>query len=160
MGMPIRVPWWYTGYQESKDQFPTSKEEREQFFIFSPFMSMEDTTPEMLIAALVAIKIAKMPKGLEVLKALGIEYLKTIGKSIQALEEASTQGWLNCWINQKLSLRVMRRLGLITAQDAASLESSYNSMFTVVMAKEAVYDTITALGSFAKGVVPFAGLGK
>lgn len=145
--------WWERGeyYKRQKEiveGYPKSKEEREQFFIFSPFTQVEDATPEMLIAALAAIKIAKMPKGLEILRDLGTEYLKTIGKIITALEVSSTTNWLNCWINQKLSLRVCRRMGLITGGDAASLESSYNMMFNVVMAKEAIVDTITALGSF------------
>ena len=156
MSFNVIVPWFDPANQQVKEQFPKTQEERENFFIFSPFMNIEDTSLETMILALAAIKIAKMPNGLEVLRDLGIQYLKTIGTTLQALEEASTQGWLPCWINQKLSLRVLRRLGLITAGDAASLESSYNMMFNVVIAKEGIVDTITALGSFAKGVAPLA----
>lgn len=146
---PLWVAWEnWKKHAEDKGTLPTTQEERDDFFVFSPFSRIEDATPEMLIAALVAVKVAKQPKGLETLKALGVEYLKTIGKIMTALEGASTSNWLNCWINQKLSLRVCRRMGLITGHDAASLESSYNMMFNVVMAKEAIVDTITALGSF------------
>lgn len=148
---PLWVAWEnWKKHADEEGTLPTTQEERDDFFVFSPFSSIEDATPEMVIAALAAIKVAKMPKGLEVLRDLGTEYLKTVGKIMVALEAASTSNWLNCWINQKLSLRVCRRMGLITGHDAASLESSYNMMFNVVMAKEAIVDTITALGSLSQ----------
>lgn len=148
---PLWVAWENWKKQaEDKDTLPRTQEELDTFFIFSPFTSIEDATPEMLIAALVAVKVAKQPKGLETLKAIGVEYLKTIGKIMTALESASTSNWLNCWINQKLSLRVCRRMGLITGHDAAALDSSYNMMFNVMQAKAAIVDTITALGSLSQ----------
>lgn len=129
----------------------------EQFFTFSPFLFQRDNTLEMLAIAFIVLKVAKQPDGLKTLKELGLQYIKTCGEVLKALEGASGGNWLICWINQKLSLRVLKRLGLVTVGDYASLEASYNSMFTVISAKEAIVDTITAVGSFTNVL---GGLGK
>ena len=63
MSFNVIVPWFDPANQQVKEQFPKTQEERENFFIFSPFMNIEDTSLETMILALAAIKIAKMPNG-------------------------------------------------------------------------------------------------
>jgi len=138
---------------EASKEFPTTEEDQTQFFLFSPFIiGTDDPFLEQMLLALVAVKVAKTPEGLKVLRDLGIEYLRTIGKTLVALEDASTSNWVNCLLNQKLSMRVMRRLGLLTNTDYNTLNADYNQILKWVLLKEGITDTFQALGSFAKGV--------
>lgn len=130
--------------------YPTG-EDRDSLFIFSPFNISYDPTIEFLLMALVAVKLTKTDKGLSVLRDIGVQYLKTLGNVLTELESSSSSNWVTAWINQKLSMRVLRRLGLVTNEDFAHLDSSYNLMFTQLYAKEGIVDTFTALGTFFKG---------
>lgn len=142
-------------YNEAKGKklgyYPTG-EERDTFFIFSPFLSVEEAAFEQILLVLFALKLSKTPEGLTVLKELGIQYLKTLGKVLEELAYSSASGWLVALINSKLNLRICRRLGLMTANEAATLESSYNSIFIATIVKEGIVDSLGSLGSMFKGL--------
>lgn len=140
--------------KEPSEVFPSPEDEANmsQFFVFSPFISpVGDQELEMMILLLAVVKLAKTPEGLKVLRDLGVKYLDTLGKTLIALEHSSSSNWLTALINQKLSLRVMRRLGLISATEAAGLEASYNWIFNAMYTKGFIVDTVSALTSFGLG---------
>lgn len=132
-------------------ELPQTPEDRENFFIFTPFYGQDGIGLEQVVILLISVKLAKTPEGLKVLRDLGIQYLKTLGVTLEALERSSSQSWLTALINQKLSLNVFRRLGLISATDAMRLEVDYNHIFSITMAKEGITETLTALGTFFSG---------
>lgn len=131
---------------------PDDKDAVTQFYLFSPYVSAEDPFLETMILALVGVKLMKTPEGLKVLRDLGVEYMKTVGKIVGELESSSSSNWMTALINQKLCLRVCRRLGLISTVEAATLDSSYNWIYDRNSLITGIADTFTGLGTFAKGV--------
>lgn len=156
---PVRPPT-----EEEAPDLPTPPPPEEQadmtqFMIFSPFVMPVDIGIEPLLLLLGIVKLAKTDEGLKVLKDLGIEYLKTVGRVVSEIAMSSTQNWLTALLNQKLVGRICKRLGLISAHEMATLESSYHWIFATVIVKEGITDTLSALGTFASGVAPLLGAG-
>ena len=138
-----------------KETFPSAEDiaGQTQFFMFSPFLTpIEDPLFEQMIMGLVAVKLAKTPEGLKVLRDIAVQYLKTVSNIVSQLEESSSANWVTAMINQNLCLRICRRLGLISQTEAERLISKYTYMFNALMLKEGITETFTALGSFAKGI--------
>jgi len=142
---------------KTKPSFPEQDNPTTQRFLFSPLLIPSEGQLEQLVLLLGIVKLSKSPEGLKVLQAVAVQYLKTLGTTLEALETSSSSNWLTAIVNQKLSLRVMRRLGLITATEAANLEADYNYIFHITIAKEGIVEGLTAAGSLAKGL---SGFGK
>lgn len=123
-----------------------------QRFLFSPFTIPDETQLQQLIILLGIAKLSKTSEGLKVLQAVGVQYLKTLGTTLQALESSSSSNWLTAIVNQKLSLRVMRTLGLLSATEAANLEADYNYIFHVTIAKEGIVEGLAAAGTLARAL--------
>lgn len=129
---------------------PESTEEQNQFFIFSPFMTVEETPLEQYLLYLLALRLMKTPDGLKTLRELGVQYLKTIGSVIGELEGASAAHWSVALVNQMTAVRVYRRLGLMTANEAAQLAADYKWLWNLLLSKDAIVDTLNGLANLTR----------
>lgn len=75
-----------------------------------------DTVYNQLLMALVILKIARMPKGMELLKTLGKELIKGAFDSLHALGQASAGNKVSSWANPYLVSLVLERFGFVARE--------------------------------------------
>lgn len=138
----------------AKDPETLTEDEQALAFILSPVKipRVRDIGIEELVLILAVVKLSKMPDGLKTLQAIATKYLDTVAKTLVALEAGASSNWLTAIVNQKLSLRVLRNLGLLTPGEALNLEQDYNYIFHITIAKEGIVEGLAAAGTLAKGI--------
>ena len=70
-------------------------------------------SPEHLIMLLIAIKLLRTPQGLEVIKALGKEFIKGIFDTMHSMGQAAAGNKVAAWANPYLTSLVFERFGFV-----------------------------------------------
>lgn len=123
------------------------------------------------VVLLVGIKrLSESPEGLKVLRDLGMEYLRTIGKVISTLSQSSSAHVISCAMNQYVACTIYQRLGLMSPHDAAETRAWLDHQTGEAMLTERAGQSLGALttlvnstttgggetGSYAAGLGAFA----
>ena len=111
---------------------------------------------EGLLIVVLIKKLLGSDKGLEVVKTLGQEYLKQIGKVITGVNISSASNTYNCLINGYQTTNIYKRLGIISAHDAIQTNAWLDHFFGEMLKQGYFKDSIGGLMNLGGQVIQAA----
>lgn len=99
---------------------------------------------DKLLMAFILVKLSKTPKGLEVIKVLGREFIKGIFDTLHALGQASAANSVSAWANPYIVNNVLDRFGFVNT-DASSEFKIGLSVVAGAKIAEGFIDTIQGI---------------
>lgn len=109
--------------------------------------TLEFSLKELLIYGII-LKLMKTPEGLEVLKALGKEFIKGMFDTLHALGQASSANKVSSWANPWIVSLVLERFGFIRPEQLGRLQLGL-SVITGATVAEGFLDTIQGFFPFS-----------
>jgi len=104
---------------------------------------------QQLIILLIAVKLSKTPQGLEVIKALGKEFIKGIFDTMHSMGQAAAANKVAAWANPYLTSLVFERFGFVDSDRMAEFRIGL-SVISGAGVAEGFLDTLQGLFPFSK----------
>ena len=91
----------------------------DEIALFSPF-AIDDVDQELVLlgAGVVGLYLSKTDKGMGILKTISEQYFKTIASIVSSVAKGGSSHVISSLTAQMTIVRMMRRLGLISQQEA------------------------------------------
>ncbi len=114
-------------------------------FQATPYMVAGGNEVQTLALVAVGVKLLKTEKGQTILRDIAVKYLDNLGKIVSTLEHSSSSNWLTCAMNQRLCARVLKNLGMISADEASEYMSWLTWVVGAMITKGYITETVGAL---------------
>ena len=139
-----------------------TKQDLDDFMLFSPF-ALEDVDQElvMLGAVGVGLYLSKTDRGMKLLETMVKEYFGTIKGIIGDVARGSSTHMFSSMTAQMMTMRMLRRLGLITNAEANTIHHEIIWTINKIIAQQMVGDISHAVGTVfgGAGTAILAGVG-
>jgi len=104
-----------------------------------------------LLIAMVAARYTNTPKGQQLLAQVVIEYLKSMAKVVSSMQPASAANWLNALMNQRTTINMLARVGLISPYDQFSESVWLDHVLAEMLKLSYTQETIGSLTTLVTG---------
>ena len=130
-----------------------TEKDLEDFMLFSPF-ALEEVDQELIMfgAAAIGLYLSKTDRGMKLLETMVNRYFGTISNIVSSVAKGGSTHLFSSLTAQMITIRMMRRLGLITNQEANAIQSELMWTINKIIAKEMVGDISHAVGTVFGGV--------
>lgn len=119
--------------------------------LFSPII-IEDVDEELVLfgAAAVGLYLSKTDKGMDILNTLAKQYFTTIASIVSSVQKGGSTHPISSMTAQMVTVRMLRRLGLISRQEANAIHHELVWAINKV-AVPAILESITGVGTMVFG---------
>ncbi len=131
----------------------------DEFMAFSPF-ALEDIDQELIMfgAAAIGLYLSKTDRGMKLLDTMVKQYFGTISEVVGSVAKGGSTHLFSSLTAQMITIRMMRRLGLITNSEANQIHGQLQWTINKIIAKDIIGDITHAVGTvfgggFAKALV-------
>ncbi len=133
-----------------------TKDDLNDFMIFSPFTLKEDIDQELVIfgAAAVGAYLSKTDRGMKLLDTMVKQYFGTISNIVSSMARGGSTHLFSSLTAQMITVKMMRRLGLVTNAEANQIHGQLQWTINKIIAEDLVADITHAVGQV------FGGAGK
>jgi hypothetical protein len=104
-----------------------------------------------LLVSMVAARYTNTPKGQQLLAQMVIEYLRSMAKVISSMQTASSANWLNALMNQRTTINMLARVGLVSPYDQFSESVWLDHVFAEMLKLSYTQETIGSLTTLVTG---------
>lgn len=128
-----------------------TRDDLDNFMLFSPF-AMDDVDQELVVfgAAAIGLYLSKTERGMKLLETMVKKYFETITSLTSSMAKGGSTHVISSLTSQMITIRMMRRLGLISQQEANAIHSSLIDIANKVLAP-AIIESITGVGTMVFG---------
>ena len=132
-----------------------SEKDLDEFMAFSPF-ALEDIDQELVMfgAAAIGLYLSKTDRGMKLLDTMVKQYFGTIADVVSSVAKGGSTHLFSSLTAQMITIRMMRRLGLITNAEANQIHGQLQWTINKIIVKDIIGDITHAVGTV------FAGAGK
>jgi len=136
---------------EKIEKGQAEQKDLDELALFSPF-TIEDVDQELLVlgALLAGVYLSKTERGTKLLNTIIKEYFGTISSIVSSVSRSGATHTISALTSQMLTVRMIRRLGLITNDEANSIHHELMWAINKVFIPD-VISSISGLGTMVFG---------
>ena len=137
--------------EKAKNGELITQKDLDDIALFSPF-AIDDVDEELVMigAAVIGLKLSKTDKGMDLLGILAKQYFGTISSIVSSVQKGGSTHPISSMTAQMVTVRMMRRLGLISQQEANAIHHELVWAINKV-AVPAILESITGVGTMVFG---------
>lgn len=143
---------WNPGYTHWVG--PLSKEQLSDWGKFITFGPAPPGLPS-LIEAMALIgglrTLSKTPQGIQVIKAIAIKYLDTVGKVLESLHHSSASNFYTAMVNEYVACTMYQRMGLMSPHDAVQSRAWIDHQIANILEKEYIFQGLGSITTLVTG---------
>jgi len=140
---------------KAKNGEELTQKDLDDFMLFSPF-AIDDVDQELVMfgAAAVGLYLSKTERGMKLLDTMVKQYFGTISSITSSMAKGGSTHPISAMTSQMTTIRMMRRLGLLSQQEANAIHSSLIDIINKMLVKD------IAEGIASVGTMVFGGISK